>query len=255
MKVIAITQARCGSTRLPNKVLKTIQGHTLLDIHLNRILKSKKINQLLVATTNEPADNAIVEIAVRNGLPYYRGSTNNVLDRFYQAAKTEDPQWVVRLTSDCPLIDPELIDKIIAKAIDLDVDYCSNTLRATYPDGMDVEVFKFSALERAWNEAMLDSEKEHVTPFIYKNSTFNNKQAFSSYNYLNDIDYGNVRLTVDEKKDFEVVKILIESLGKNEGWKIYADNYMQNEAIRNLNENIVRNEGYNSSLKSEEEIG
>jgi spore coat polysaccharide biosynthesis protein SpsF len=151
MKIIAITQARCGSTRLPNKVLKKINGETLLSIHLSRILKSKKIDQLLVATTTEPADGAIEEVAKSMGLPYYRGSVSNVLDRYYQAAKPHHPDWVVRLTSDCPLIDAGLIDKIIDKAIELDVDYCSNTLDPTYPDGMDAEVFKYSALEKAWH--------------------------------------------------------------------------------------------------------
>jgi spore coat polysaccharide biosynthesis protein SpsF len=146
MEVLAITQARSGSTRLPNKVLKTIGNQTLLDIHLQRILTSKKIDQLLVATTVDELDLRIVEIAKAKDLPFYQGSIANVLDRFYQAAVTFKPKWVVRLTSDCPLIDAELIDSVINYAIEKDVDYCSNTLRPSFPDGMDIEVFKFSAL-------------------------------------------------------------------------------------------------------------
>jgi len=251
MKIVAITQARCGSTRLPNKVLKTVKGETLLAIHLNRILKSKKIDQLVVATTTEPADDAIEEVAKSMGLPYYRGSVSNVLDRYYQAAKSHHPDWVVRLTSDCPLIDAGLIDKIIDKAIELDVDYCSNTLNPTYPDGMDAEVFKYSALERAWHEAQLNSEKEHVTPYIHKNSSFHHKNLFTSYNYANDVNYERVRLTVDEQADFEVISHLINNLGLDKNWKIYADYYLEDKTINELNGNITRNEGYAASLKKD----
>jgi spore coat polysaccharide biosynthesis protein SpsF len=251
MEVLAITQARSGSTRLPNKVLKTIGSETLLEIHLQRILKSKKIDQLLVATTVDDLDVKIVEIAKRNGLPFYQGSIDNVLDRFYQAAKKLQPKWVVRLTSDCPLIDADLIDTIINFAIDKDVDYCSNTLNPTFPDGMDIEVFKFSALEKAWNEAKLDSEKEHVTPYIHKNSTFNGLDLFSSSNYEQADNYGNVRLTVDEPADFKVVKLIIEKLGLDKTWKEYTDFYISNKEISGLNSSSERNEGYDKSLKED----
>jgi spore coat polysaccharide biosynthesis protein SpsF len=174
-----------------------------------------------------------------------------VLDRYYQAAKPEQPDWVVRLTSDCPLIDAELMDKIIDKAIELDVDYCSNTLDPTYPDGMDSEVFKFSALEKAWHEAELNSEKEHVTPYIHKNSSFHNKKPFISYNYANNVSYEKVRLTVDEPVDFEVISEIIGKLGLDKDWKTYADYYLTNDTINALNGNITRNEGYITSLKKD----
>jgi spore coat polysaccharide biosynthesis protein SpsF len=248
MKIIAITQARCGSTRLPNKILKTVNGQTLLNIHLDRILKSARVDQLIVATTIDVADNAIEEIAVQKGLPFYRGSVNNVLDRFYQAAKPHYPDWVIRLTSDCPLIDAGLFDKLVDKAIELDVDYCSNTLNPTYPDGMDAEVFKFSALEKAWNEATLNSDKEHVTPYIHKNSSFNNKDLFKSYNYANDANYGNVRLTVDEQADFDVIKLLIEKLGTDQSWETYAEYCLHNDEMQAINRKIKRNEGYMKSV-------
>ena len=236
MEVLAITQARSGSTRLPNKVLKTIGEFTLLDIHINRISSSLKIDQLLIATTIDTSDKKIVEIAKNNNLPYYQGSVENVLDRFYQAANIYKPKWIVRLTSDCPLIDASLIDDIIDYAIEKDLDYCSNTLNLpTFPDGMDIEVFKFSALEKAWNEAVLGSEKEHVTPYIHKNSTFNGLDLFSSSNYGNNENYGNVRLTVDEPADFEVVKLVIEKLGLDKTWKEYTDFYISNKEISGLN--------------------
>lgn len=244
MNVLAITQARSGSTRLPGKVLKTIGGKSLLEIHIERILKSKKVEQLLVATTTDPADDLIEKISVGKKLPVYRGSMNDVLDRFYRAALPYKPVWVVRLTSDCPLIDPELIDSVINKAIELKVDYCSNVIEPSFPDGEDIEVMKFTALEKAWKEANANSDREHVTPYIYKNSNFHGKTLYTAYNYSNVKSYAQVRLTVDELKDFEVIKLLIENLGSVKDWKTYADYYLNTPSIKQLNSNIKRNEGY-----------
>lgn len=251
MNVLAITQARSGSTRLPDKVLLSINKKTLLDIHLNRIIKSKKIDQLLIATTVAEEDKAIAHIAQKNNLPYYRGSIDNVLDRFYQAAKEYNPKWVVRLTSDCPLIDPELIDKIIIQAIEKNIDYCSNTLNPTFPDGVDVEVFKFSALEKAWKEAKLDSEKEHVTPYIYKNSSYYGKNLFTSCSFENETNFSEVRLTVDEPSDFKVIKLIIEALGIDKNWEKYTNYYISNPQIKKINYKIGRNEGYEKSLNED----
>tara|TARA_B100000809_G_scaffold254895_1_gene292685 strand:+ start:10719 stop:11474 length:756 start_codon:yes stop_codon:yes gene_type:complete len=251
MNVLAITQARSGSTRLPNKVLKTIGNQTLLDIHIRRLLESSKIDQLLIATTVDTQDSRIVEIAEANGLPYYQGSVKNVLDRFYQAAVKYNPEWVVRLTSDCPLIDANLVDLVIEHAIMQNVDYCSNTLRPTFPDGMDIEVFKFSALEKAWDEAELDSEKEHVTPFIHKNSTFNGLDLFTSCSFESEENFSDVRLTVDEPEDFEVIKMTIDQLGLDKDWKEYAKFYIANKEINELNSTSKRNEGYDKSLKED----
>jgi spore coat polysaccharide biosynthesis protein SpsF (cytidylyltransferase family) len=244
MNVLAITQARTGSTRLPGKVLKKVGDQTLLEIHFERILKSKRIDQLLVATTIAPEDEAIAGLASAHGLPFYRGSIHNVLNRFYLAASPYQPLWMVRLTSDCPLIDPQLIDTVIEKALDLDVDYCSNTLDPTFPDGMDIEVFKFAAFERAWLEATLASDTEHVTPYIHRNSSFNGKDLFQSFNVSNPENYSDVRLTVDEASDFEVISLLIEKLGTDKGWKTYADYYRTNDLINGINKHIGRNEGY-----------
>lgn len=249
MSILAITQARTGSTRLPGKVLKVIQNKTLLDIHLERIKKAKKVDQLLVATTIEPEDEIIAHVAVKHHLPYSRGSVSNVLDRFYQAALPYNPTWIVRLTSDCPLIDPALIDLIIDKALATDVDYCSNTLNPTFPDGMDVEVFKFSTLQKSFREASLHSDKEHVTPFIHQNSSFFGKTMFKSLNFENTENYSKVRLTVDEASDFEVIKTLIEKLGTDEDWKTYADYYLSNDLVNKINKHIKRNEGYDTSLE------
>ena len=254
MRIIAITQARIGSTRFPNKILKKIGNKTILDIHLNRVLKSKRISKLIVATTFEEGVEQILEIANNNNVAYYQGDTNNVLDRYYQAASKENPDFVVRLTSDCPLIDATLIDEVIEYAVKNDLDYCSNCLVENYPDGQDIEIFKFSALKKTWKEAALPSEKEHVSSYIYKNSTFKNNTMFKAKNYSNiSENYKNIRLTVDEKPDFEVVKTLVKNLGIDATWQEYTNYYIENN-IAKLNANIIRNEGYLKSLKKDKEI-
>lgn len=248
MKIIAVTQARYGSTRLPAKVLKKVGDDTLLDIHLQRILKSTKITALVVATTNEEGSDEIVRIANRNGAKYYRGSVNDVLERFYYAVKDMTPDYVVRLTSDCPLIDPLVIDHIITSCITAGCDYASNTLKPTYPDGIDTEVFRFSALERAYNEAILKSEREHVTPYIKKNSSFNGGNMFASVNIESPVDCSGYRITVDTQEDFMVVKELLENVGKEAGWIDYIKYLDSNQRVRDLNNSNMRDEGYVRSL-------
>ena len=251
MKILAITQARIGSSRLPGKILKEINGHTLLEIHLTRILRSQLITMLKVATTSEPDANKIVEIAHKLNVGVYRGSLNNVLERFFRTAEPENPDWVVRLTSDCPLIDPDLIDKVILFAIENDLDYASNSLHPTFPNGVDVEVFRYSALSRAFKEARLNSELEHVTPYIWKNSSFNGGLLFKSDCLMYSDDFSQYRITVDTLEDFEVIKQLIEKLGINKPWIEYIHLLKENVDIKKLNEKFSRNEGYEKSVKND----
>ena len=250
MKVLAITQARTGSTRLPNKILKKINEETLLEIHIQRILKSKKIDKLIIATTTAPADDAIARIGEKVHTAVYRGSEDDVLDRFYQTAKTIKPEWVVRLTSDCPLIDPILIDQVIELAQKENADYCSNTLLEKFPDGQDVEVFKFTALEEAWKYAKLNSEREHVTPYIRKNSTMENADRFKSLNFDTPEDYGYLRMTVDEPKDFDLIEKLVIELGTDKSWQEYVSHILEHQLFT-INTGITRNEGLLKSLKKD----
>ena len=247
MKILAITQARIGSTRLHEKILLKVKNKSLLEIHLERILKSKNINKLVVATTNELHLDKITKICEKLDVAYYKGSTNNVLDRFYKASLDENPDWIVRLTSDCPLIDPQLIDKVIDYVVSKDVDYGSNTLIEKFPDGQDVEVFKFSALKIAWDDAKLNSDKEHVTTFIKNNSDFNKRKLFKAVNYLSNKDFSKIRMTVDNPEDFELIKILISNLGFDKSWLEYT-HYIINNHLQKINSDIVRNEGLIKSL-------
>ncbi|WP_418359185.1 cytidylyltransferase domain-containing protein [Sphingobacterium detergens] len=243
--VILVTQARTGSTRLPGKVLLEIERESLLLIHLNRVRKALKVTKVIVATTDLKQDETIIEICENNNLSYFAGSENDVLDRFYQSVKDERPKWVVRVTSDCPLIDPNLIDAVISCAMVNDVDYCSNGVIENFPDGQDVEVFKFSALKKAWEEAILPSEREHVTPYIR-----NAKNGFSCLDFPSYTDYSKVRMTVDEAVDFQVIENLISALGKNASWLDYT-NYIINTNISEMNSKIIRNAGYLKSLKND----
>ncbi|MGP1537413.1 cytidylyltransferase domain-containing protein [Bacteroides heparinolyticus] len=254
MKVLAITQARYGSTRLPAKILKEVNGVTLLEIHLRRILQSKMITKLKVATTDEEGSKFIIDICNKVGVEYHQGSVNDVLDRFYQTASPENPDYVVRVTSDCPLIDPDIIDQVIKTCIDGGYDYASNTLIPTYPDGMDVEVFKFSALEKAWKEAKLLSEHEHVTPYIKNNSTVMGGTLFKSFNVVNDVDLNELRITVDEQRDFEVIKALIEEVGIDKHCADYVAYLDAHKEVKDINSSIIRNEGYAKSLANDKEI-
>lgn len=253
MKVIAITQARSGSTRLPNKILKEIGGKSLLQIHIERIKQAKQIDDIYIATTVNKSDDTIEVTAKGIKVNCFRGSENDVLDRYYQTVKSIRPDFVVRLTSDCPLIDPSLIDEVVSEAKLKDIDYYANGMIENYPDGQGIEVIKFSALERAWKEAKLNSEREHVTPYIRKNSTFFGHSEFTSSNHGPKLDanYSRVRLTVDEPIDFEVIKLLVNELGLNRDWQTYAKYYLENVHIHTLNQSIIRNEGYINSVNKE----
>ncbi|NLU94398.1 cytidylyltransferase domain-containing protein [Chitinophaga sp. Ak27] len=251
MRIIAVTQARVGSSRLPGKVLREIDGITLLQIHLERILKSRRIDKLKVATTLESEAASICNIASALGLDSYCGSTDDVLDRYYQCVIDEHPDYVVRITSDCPLIDPQVIDEVIDFTVAHQLDYVSNTLLPTFPDGMDVEVFTMKALKQAWTEAALRSDREHVTPYIWRNSSFKGGALFVADNVSSGGDYGALRLTVDEQVDFDLIQLLIGQLGLNSSWKEYADYVKTHPEIQRMNQHIIHNEGYINSINKD----
>ena len=251
MKVIIITQARIASTRLPNKVLMKIGSQTMLGLHLKRLLNCKNVQKVVVATTNEKGVGEIIKIANYLKVDVFQGSTNDVLDRYVRAANKYNPDYVVRVTSDCPLIDPELIDSIIDRAISSGVDYCSNIITEDFPDGQDVEVFKYSALKIAWKQAILESDREHVTSYIRKNSGNSGDKIFSAYDIKSQTNYNNVRMTIDEMNDLETIRWLISNLGTEKSWLEYTKYMLKNKRFLKNNE-IIRNEGYVKSLKNEE---
>jgi len=244
MKVLAIIQARYNSTRFPGKVVKKINNKTVLEILIKRLSRSKYISKIIVACTNDQKDQIIKSICNKLSVNYFVGSENDVLDRFYKAAKKYKGENIVRITADCPLIDPKIVDDVISNFFLENVDYASNVNPPTFPDGLDVEVFKFRALKEAYIKATQSIEREHVTPFI-----INNKK-FKKFNLKNSIDYSSLRLTLDEKEDF----ILIEKVLKNFKNNIYftlksiLDFYSKNKKIFSINSHIKRNNFYNLNL-------
>nr|WP_249067226.1 glycosyltransferase family protein [Halalkalibaculum roseum] len=251
VNTLLITQARTGSSRLPGKVLKKVVEKPLLQIHLDRLNKCKNVSEMVVATTLEKEDQKIDELAKEWGYHTYRGSEEDVLDRFYCAAKPFQPKWVVRVTSDCPLLDPTLVDEIIDFSRQKKADYVSNTIDPHYPDGQDVEVFTFKALEKAWKEAEKHSEREHVTPYIRNNADIKGGNLFKALNYSSKHDYGKIRMTVDQKEDFILIEKLIERLGTDKTWKEYADYILENN-LASINNKFERNEGFLKSLEKDQ---
>lgn len=205
MKTLAIIQARMGSTRFPDKVMRLIAGVPMIELLLLRLAGASSIDQIILATSKDPRNLTLVEHVKKLGYPVYQGSENDVLDRYYQAALMYRPETVVRITGDCPLIDPEVVDSVIAAFHEAGVDYLSNNaIPSTYPDGLDTEVFTFSALERASREARQVREREHVTPYISESG------HFKIGNLKHSEDCSRERWTVDEPEDFEVVTKVFE---------------------------------------------
>ncbi len=249
-KIIIITQARIGSSRFPGKVLKRLGDSTLLGIHIQRLKNSKKANRIIIAAANEPRAGEIKDIAEEEGVDFIIGSTEDVLDRYYQVATTYNPDYVVRVTSDCPLIDSRLIDEIIEMVELNNLDYGSNTLIELFPDGQDIEVFRYSTLKKAWKKSNLPSEREHVTPFIKKNCDFNKGDLFKAKNYYSERNYNNVRMTVDEPIDLDAITRITKNLGTDKDWLTYTNFIIENYK-EFKNQGIIRNEGYLKSLKSD----
>ncbi|MGG3887914.1 cytidylyltransferase domain-containing protein [Metabacillus fastidiosus] len=209
MKVAAIIQARMTSTRLPGKVLKKVNGKTLLEYQLERVKRSKLIDEIIVATTTNKSDDPIVSLCNQLSVSVYRGSEDDVLSRYYEAAIQYDADVVVRLTSDCPLIDPQVIDFVIQTYMDNCevVSYVSNCFERTYPRGLDTEVFSFQALQQAYQEAILQRDREHVTIYLYTNP-----EKFRLMTVRNKSDESQYRWTVDTIEDFELIKNILEAI-------------------------------------------
>ena len=205
MKIVAIIQARMASSRLPGKVMKEIAGQPMLLHVVKRARMATKINDVVVATTVDSQDDVIEEYCHQNQIPVYRGSELDVLDRYYQTAKEYNAEVIVRLTADCPVLDPGVIDRLVNEFIKADVDFAANRLpppfKRTYPIGLDAEVCTFTALGKAWHEAKAKHEREHVMPYFYEEPG-----RFKILQIDNDVDYGYLRWTVDTEQDLELVR-------------------------------------------------
>jgi len=209
MRIVIIVQARMTSTRLPGKVLYEVMGKPLLEYQIERMRRVRLVDEIVIATTTDDSDHPIVELCKRLGVAYYRGSEEDVLARYYYAAQESMADDIIRITSDCPLIDPGVMDEVISLYINNyeKYDYVSNTLERTYPRGLDTEVFSMAALEKAHREASEQPEREHVTLHMYRQP-----ERFRLASSCSTIDYSEHRWTVDTSEDFELIKLILQEL-------------------------------------------
>ena len=247
--IVIVLQARMSSSRLPGKVLKPLHGRPMLAQQIERVRRASRTDRLIVATTLRPEDDAIADLCQELGVNFSRGSRDDVLDRFYQAVKDLNPTHVVRITGDCPLIDPANLDEVVDLHLLEGNDHTHNSSTRTYPDGLDVEVMTFASLEAAWREARLPSEREHVTPFIYKQP-----ERFKLGEWRSPVNHGSLRLTVDEPDDLELVTRIFEALyPENPTFSLQdiVDFLEANPELKELNQAITPNAGYLKSLEQD----
>ena len=251
MNVVAIIQARMSSKRLPGKVLLPLAGVPALNHVVSRIQSCKTINKVVVATSADPSDDVIETYCKEENFDFYRGSLLDVLDRYYQCAKSENASAIVRITADCPVIDPVVVDAVVTGFLAGRYDYYS--LTNEFPDGLDCEVISFSALEKAWKDAKLPSEREHVCPYIHTS----HKSEFKTGGLELFTGLQHMRWTLDEPNDYELLKKIYDSLYKP--GKIFLVNnilleFQKNPEWININQTILRNAGYHKSLVQDEEF-
>lgn len=238
-----------SSTRLPGKVLAEVAGRPMLYHVVHRAMGAKTLDQVVVATSDREADDPIAGYCAEQGTAYFCGSEEDVLDRYLQAARQFEADVIVRLTADCPLLDPEIIDQVVGAYHSGRYDYVSNTLDCTYPDGLDTEVFSRAALERTAREARLPSEREHVTPYMR-----NHPELFHQLNVSGREDWSHLRWTVDEPADLEFVREVYARLGEGRfGMDEMLRLLERHPELSQLNAGIQRNAGYLKSLQRDRE--
>ena len=243
-KSTVIIQARTGSHRLPKKVLALIEKKPMIWHVINRVKLVEGVDQIVLATTRSKEDKILLEFANKCEINYFIGSTNDVLDRYYNCALKFKADPIIRITADCPLIDPILISEMLKFYQSHNFDYVSNTLQRTFPDGLDVEIFSFSSLKKA--HKMAKSEREHVTPYIR-----NNKAKFRLFNYKNKKNLSSYRWTVDEKSDLKFVRTIYLKLRPNMifNFKDVLGVIKNNPEISKINRHISSKEGHQVSEK------
>lgn len=255
-KIVAIIQARMGSSRFPGKVLKEVNGIPLLKYQFDRVEQSIFITETVIATTVKEQDSLITEFCEQNRISFYRGSEDDVLNRYYECAREYQADIVIRLTADCPLIDPGVIDDVIKIYIENDYDFVANTAPpegVTYPEGMDVEVFSLQLIERSAREAKKPSEREHVTHYFWRNP-----QLFSTYRIDLSKDFSAYRLTVDYPEDFDVIEAIIYELyTKDPLFSMYdiIKFLDSNPSIVEKNSYFSSNAGWKSSFQKDKQAG
>jgi spore coat polysaccharide biosynthesis protein SpsF len=237
--VTAIVQARMGSTRLPGKVLLNLAGKPMLVRDMERLKRAKNIDNIVIATTIKPEDDPIISLCHENGWDFFRGSENDVLDRYYQTAREYNTKIIIRITSDCPLIEPSIVDRLVEDFLsrEPDIDYISNVFPdRTYPRGLDTEVLSFSALERCWKEEHNPAYREHVTPYIH-----HHPDRFRISEVNNERDLSSMRWTVDTPEDFVFVTKIYNYFNENTfSWTDVLDLLKKQPQLLDINKDIIQ---------------
>lgn len=250
-KVVAVIQARMGSSRLPSKVLRPINGKPMVEVVYSRVAKSQTVQQVVLATTLNQEDDRLVDWAESSGLSVFRGSENDVLSRFVGASEVSNADLVVRVTADDPLKDSEIIDTLVNSVLENDrIHYSSNTTSPSFPEGLDIEVLSVEALHEANKKATLASDREHVTPYLKRHLSLDQK-----FELINPRDLSSHRWTVDYEQDLKFMDAVFQHFAPSVdfSWKRVIDLVESRKEIGNINRGIApRNEGYLSSLKKEE---
>ncbi len=248
MNIVAIVQARMSSSRLPNKVLLPLAGKTVLWHVIERLQHCQMLNKIVVATSIDLSDDAIAKWCLQNNINYYRGSLLDVLDRYYQAALIYQADVIVRITADCPMIDPVIVDEVIEGF--LAGNYDAYSLSGDFPDGLDCQVFRFEAIAKAWRDATLPSEREHVGPYIEKT----HPELFRLSGLQKFTGLAHHRWTLDEPQDYDFLKAIFSKLYKKNK-PFYAEDVLfllgKEPKLMQINSGIIRNEGYLKSINSE----
>ncbi len=248
---VAIVQARMGSTRLPGKVMRSLIGKPVLWHVVDRLRFCRNVDAIIVATTTEQEDDVIEEWCCAQWVRCFRGSRDDVLDRYYRAAMFYQAASILRITADCPAIDPEVVDGLLNEYEAHGYDLCG--LAGSFPDGLDCEVLSFSALERAWREAEMASEREHVTPYMHLHPELFRIGTFERFH-----DLGHHRWTLDEESDFHFLERVFHRLYREDGPFLTSDILAlldREPELMALNQGIVRNEGYLRSLQADHRVG
>lgn len=252
--ICAIIQARMGSSRLPGKVLLDLCGKSVLEHVISRVGHSKKIDKIVVATSVDQKNDAIRDFCSLNNFDCFSGSEDDVLDRYYKAALAfgvGEGDYVIRITADCPIIDPIIIDQIIDRINTAKADYVSNDLEPSFPNGVDCEIMRFESLKKAWEQAELKFEREHVTQYIIRRP-----EMFKLENVKNDVDLSNMRWTLDHPEDFTLISWIFEKLYRpnsifNTNQVLELLNNNKNNEIIKVNSHFIRNESLINDIKNE----
>ncbi len=246
-RTVAIIQGRMGSSRLPGKILMDIAGQPMLMRVVERVRQAKTVDEVVFATTTEASDDPVAEFCQAHAIALWRGSLPDVLDRFYQAARHYQAETIVRVTADCPLLDPGLVDEVVALFRSRGADFTCNRLpppyQRTYPIGLDCEVCTFAALERAWREATAPFEREHVMPYLYE---VEGRFKVEVLEYK--VNYGSLRWTVDTGQDIELVRQIYTRLAGNDRftWLDVLAIFEREPDLANINAQVVHRTMYHS---------